>query len=155
MKIYYGKDGRKRVYKKYDDGSKKVITYARHLMEERLGRKLRPDETVDHIDRDRGNDIIDNLRIVGWGQHASDDNKRAVSIEITCVLCGRKALKSRRHIRHNAKQGKAGPFCGKSCAGKYSQGLQVGKNIKLPIQKSVDLKHKYIDKPAYSNGKEG
>lgn len=153
MKIYYGKDGRKRVYKKYKDGSAKVITYARYLMEEKLGRKLGKHETVDHIDRDKTNDVLDNLRVVGWSQHVSDDNPRAVKVEIICVLCGKKAMKDRRYIRHNAKLGKAGPFCSKSCSGKYGQMLQAGKLERFPVQSSVELKHEYIEKPMYANGK--
>lgn len=40
------------------------------LMEERLGRRLLPDEVVHHIDRDRSNNSIDNLALVTRSGHA-------------------------------------------------------------------------------------
>lgn len=39
-------------------------------MEERLGRRLLPDEVVHHIDRDRTNNSIDNLALVTRSGHA-------------------------------------------------------------------------------------
>jgi hypothetical protein len=39
------------------------------VMETRLGRRLRPDEVVHHIDRDRSNNSIDNLALVTRAGH--------------------------------------------------------------------------------------
>lgn len=39
------------------------------VMEERLGRRLLPDEVVHHIDRDRGNNSLDNLALVTRAGH--------------------------------------------------------------------------------------
>lgn len=78
MKIhgpYLRKDGRKHVVIIYDDGRKQTRSYPRLLLEEKLGRPLLAEETVDHIDGDFTNDSPDNLRPLslsdntkhGWG----------------------------------------------------------------------------------------
>lgn len=43
-------------------GKKTSISYAKYLMEVHLGRYLKSDETVDHIDNDYTNNHISNLR---------------------------------------------------------------------------------------------
>lgn len=99
--------------------------YSRWLMEQHLGRILDDNlETVDHIDRDYTNDSLDNLRVISRAQHAKEDNRRVKDIKIVCIWCGIEAFKSPNDLRGNAKQRKAGPFCGKSCAGKYGAEVQ-------------------------------
>jgi|JI10StandDraft_1071094.scaffolds.fasta_scaffold375182_3 hypothetical protein len=39
------------------------------VAEEKIGRELRPNEVVHHIDRDRGNDNPDNLEVMTRGEH--------------------------------------------------------------------------------------
>src|SRR5690606_5867052 len=93
MKVYgpyLRKDGRKHVIL-YKDGKRSTVSYPKFLMEQHLGRKLKPHETVDHIDRDFTNDDITNLRVVDRSQHAKDDAKRVKYTqveELTCVWCG-------------------------------------------------------------------
>jgi hypothetical protein len=108
-------------------------------MEQHLGRKLEPGETVDHIDRDFTNDDISNLRVVPLSVHASDDTPRVKKVKITCVLCGKEAYKQAANLDHNSKRGKAGPFCGKSCAGKYGAAVGHGKMEPLPVQPRVPV----------------
>lgn len=67
------KDGRKAItmYKWLGDGKKKMerMLYSRYLMSVKLGRRLLPSETVDHIDDDKANDSIDNLQILSLGEN--------------------------------------------------------------------------------------
>jgi len=151
MKIYLGKDGRRRVWKTYPDGTKKVTTYARHLVEEKLGRPLTEDETVDHRDRNKQNDNISNLQILSWERHKQKDTKYVKEIEITCILCGTKKKKQPKDVNHNARLGKAGPFCGRSCAGKYGAEIQNKRREKLPSQPIIPIKEReyfYLEKRA-------
>jgi hypothetical protein len=41
-------------------------------------------------------------------------------------LCGKKAIKDPNDLKHNKLMGKAGPFCGRSCAGLYGAYVQNG-----------------------------
>lgn len=52
-------------------------------------------------------------------------------VEIECALCGKKVKKKGNVVQHNKKMGKAGPFCGRSCAGIYSRYVQLGLMEKL------------------------
>ena len=133
MKIlgpYKRPDGRKHMVITNEDGSKTTKSYPKFLMEQHVGRELLPNETIDHIDRDFTNDSLDNLRIIGRSEHTKDDIKRVKLKEIICVRCGQTAMKRASYLHGNAKQKKAGPFCGRSCAGKYGKDVQMNK-IKL------------------------
>jgi hypothetical protein len=124
---YKSKDGRKRVRVMFADGSTPTYQYAKWLMMLHMDRELDPDtETVDHINRDFTDDRLENLRVVPRSQHVSEDQRRAKPVEIVCVLCGTKALKSGNQLRGNAKKRKAGPFCSRECAGKYGASVQNG-----------------------------
>lgn len=120
-------DGRKHVVIVFEDLSKRTVSYPKYLMEQHLGRILDPDlETIDHIDRDYTNDNLDNLRIVERSKHCKEDAVHVELVEFTCALCGCIGRQAGRNLKHNKKLGKAGPFCGKSCAGKYGAYVQNG-----------------------------
>lgn len=146
---YVCADGRKRVQTIDSTGKRRTMQYAKYLMEQLLGRELDPNlETIDHIDRDFTNDDVSNLRIVSRQQHAREDHEYAEMIEVVCIRCGNTTSKRPKNLRHNAKQGKAGPFCGKSCAGKYSTDLQYGRIVENQIQPSPPSTYYMLDKPA-------
>jgi hypothetical protein len=113
-----------------------TMSYPKWLAMHILGRLLDDDETVDHIDRDKSNDDPSNLRVVSKRKHVMEDAQRAESVTISCILCGKQAQKKARHLRHNSKLGRAGPFCGRSCAGTYSRGLQAGTTPRADVQPS-------------------
>ena len=149
MKVYgpyTRKDGRKHVVVYREDGVKTTISYPKYLMEQHLGRKLNKNETVDHVDRDFTNDALDNLQILDQPKHSSLDVLRVKKIRITCVWCGEECEKAGNKLRANEKQGKAGPFCGKSCAGKYSMELKHGRINKLNREKTPKAKYYKLSK---------
>lgn len=136
-------DGRKYMNVFFEDGSHSTRSYPKWLMEQKLGRELHPrEETIDHIDRDFTNDDFDNLRIVPMSKHTKEDHVRVKMVRIVCVLCGKKALKNPRHLNHNANMKKAGPFCSKKCAGKYSAEVQHGKRKPLPPQPPIPVRER-------------
>lgn len=144
---YFNKtEGRYFVIYLFPDKSKRVITYAKYLIEQHLKRTLSANETVDHIDRDKTNDVIENLQILSLSEHAKLDAKYVNLIEITCVLCNKKAFKKPGNLKHNSKQGKAGPFCSKSCSGKYGRKLQLNQIKELPAQPTAEATYYYKDK---------
>lgn len=70
-KPYTRPDGRKHVIITKEDGSKTTRSYPRFLLEEKLGRKLLPEETVDHIDGNFKNDSPENLRVLSRSENSS------------------------------------------------------------------------------------
>jgi predicted RNA-binding Zn-ribbon protein involved in translation (DUF1610 family) len=103
-----------------DDGRRiKSTSYARYLMEQHLGRELGPREWVDHIDDDQLNDVIENLQILSPGENTWKGRPAAEQVTFACPVCGEMTTKAASKVRHNRKQGKAGPFCGKVCSRKY------------------------------------
>jgi hypothetical protein len=127
-------DGRRIIVIQRDDGSKTSQSYARYLMEQKLGRKLDPNtETIDHIDRDKTNDVVENFAIKPRARHGREDAVLVEKVPISCVWCDGNCDKLARKLDSNAKQRKAGPFCSKQCAGCYGAHVRLGGN-KLPVQ---------------------
>jgi hypothetical protein len=112
---------RRLVIKIADDGTRRTQSYARYLLEQHLGRELGPDEEADHIDGDRLNDDISNLRPLSLKENRSRSAAPTPMFNFTCPVCGIEAAKPQREVRRNQEVlGKAGPFCSKSCAGVWS-----------------------------------
>lgn len=128
MKIYgpyTRKDGRQHVIF-YEDGKRRTVSYPKYLLEQKLGRALLPHETCDHIDNDFTNNSIDNLQLLS----RSDNSAKAMILKaaeqgyFVCPECNTSFYKNMRDVKGNQiKQKKAGPFCSKKCAGRYSQKL--------------------------------
>lgn len=68
---YLRKDGRKHVVIIHDNGISQTRSYPRLLLEQKLGRPLQDDETVDHIDGDFTNDSPENLRVLSRSENAA------------------------------------------------------------------------------------
>lgn len=131
---YYHSEGRSQVVVLYEDGTRKNKLLSRFRKELELGEDLPTGYTVDHKDRVKTNDEVSNLKVIPKGEHSSEDAIRVEKKEIVCVLCGRTAEKKPNHLDGNAKQGKAGPFCGKRCAGRYGAMVQHGNMDRLQAQ---------------------
>lgn len=127
------------------DGTKTQKTYAKYLMENHLKRFLSKEETVDHIDRNKLNDCIENYRIVSPSEHGKGDAPRVKLVRTSCVWCSTEIVRSGRHMRTQASLGTAGPFCGAVCRGKYGASISHGGD-RLPVQKAVESEYYYIDK---------
>ena len=129
---YTRKDGRKHLIL-YEPNSKgkKTISFPKAIMEVYLGHKLGKDDTVDHIDRDKTNDAISNLQVINRKTHASLDAIRRHSVFSTCPTCQMEfeLTKNQLNKRSNIL---AGPFCSKTCAGKYGKSIQLGEVAPLP-----------------------
>jgi hypothetical protein len=73
-------DGRRIVIIKYDDGSRTTKTLARFLMEQKLGRELSYNETVDHDNDDLTDDRIDNLQVLSRSDNARKERLRRLAL---------------------------------------------------------------------------
>jgi predicted RNA-binding Zn-ribbon protein involved in translation (DUF1610 family) len=131
---YTNREGRRMVSLTLD---KKVETtaYARYLMECHLGYKLPKGIDVHHIDGDKLNDVIENLELKNHSEHCSEHTKEMypeIEEKFICPTCGKEIILNRSRLhdnRHNRKMGKIGPFCNRSCAGKYSRTFQGKRDI--------------------------
>lgn len=145
---YERSDKRKIVITIDRNGVRRTVSYPKWVMECQLGRKLDEDlETIDHWDSDHSNNELSNLRIVPRDQHSADDTRRVKLVKFNCAWCDKEFERSPRLIRDKAKKNKAGPFCTRICAGKYSRMLQLKLIDKFDSQKAVDsvyYKRKYV-----------
>ncbi len=118
---YLAKDGRLRLFIHCPSGLGITISYPKYIMEVHLGRSLNDNEIVHHKDRNPSNNELSNLEILTQSEHA---RLHAIKNEMEIFICRHcnkpfevKGLKLSK-IKQNKKQGKRGPFCSKSCAGK-------------------------------------
>lgn len=145
---YKRQDGRQIVIVVENNGTHRTVSYPKWIMELQLGRKLDPNlETIDHIDSNFDNNDLSNLRIMPRDQHSTEDTRRVKLVKFTCAWCNKEFERSPRLIRDKAKKNKAGPFCSRACAGKYSRMLQLKLIDKFDSQKAIDseyYKKKYV-----------
>jgi hypothetical protein len=97
----------------------------RDIMEKHLRRSLGVREVVHHRDGNPSNNELANLEVKDWGDHTRDHSKPAEWWPLVCVRCGIAFMRRARFERWNRGQGKVGPFCGKSCSGKWSRAEQI------------------------------
>ncbi len=117
---YLQSNGKRKIVVLIDElGNRKTTAYARYLLEKHLNRELLPTETVDHIDKDSLNDSLENLRVLSRSSNIKRSSKRAKYKRFKCPVCSINFWILLRVYKYNQlKQGKAGPYCSKICAGK-------------------------------------
>lgn len=117
------------------DGSTTTVYEHRLLMEKALGRKLRSGEVVHHIDGNPSNNSLNNLEILSNREHAKHhaaQKSQEAQLELSCLMCRKVFTRTRCQERYYRKIGKKGPFCGKSCVGRW-----VIAQYGAPLQKRV------------------
>jgi hypothetical protein len=140
---YIRPDGRKHVIlnntnaAKGTKGKTKTISYPKALKEIELNKKLNPDETVDHHDRDFTNDKLDNLKVKSRSEHSSQDAIRVKVEDVVCPQCQTSFTPNKNQMKSNID--KAGPFCSAKCKGTYGSDVQNGKTNKLTRNKVVKI----------------
>lgn len=127
--IYTGKDGRVRIYLKETN---KVISYPKFLMEEKLGRKLLPNEQIHHKDGNPLNNDIDNLELRLLGEHQKEHSTKYHDKLVKCGWCGKEfvwtAKQQSDFIRNQNRKNRThldSPFCSKKCIGQYGKSKQI------------------------------
>lgn len=126
-----------------EKGKTKTISYPKALAEHLIGRRLKPNETIDHNDRDKTNDSGRNLVIRDRAEHSSLDALRVKVEDVCCVECGATFTPSR--DQHNGRaETKAGPFCSRRCSGTYGARVQNGGQVIERI--SVEKEYYRTDK---------
>lgn len=152
---YTRNDGRKHIVlnnsklSKGDPNKLRTLSYSKALVEVKEGRLLLENETADHVDEDFTNDNLNNLQILTRPANIiksfdANPERHAKFNKHVCPRCNIEFLALARQVRGNQdKQNKPGPFCSKSCAGKFNQAKQKNfrkKSILVISEINVEIK---------------
>lgn len=140
---YLGKDGRYRIYLKFNDNSTSFMSYPKYLMECHLGRYLEKNETIDHIDKNPLNNDISNLRVIDRKDHVINDIIRNKDAVVKCTYCGKEFTinGSKLHNRNRKDRHQSGYFCSRSCCGKYGKEIQLKMREHIKTTKIIPEKY--------------
>ena len=110
-----GYDGYIRVW--LSDG--RVIGEHRFIMEQKIGRKLQPNEIVHHKDGNKKNNHIDNLSIETRSFHSASHQEPGEMISLLCDYCNKPFTREMYRIRTKRKHGQKFFYCSRSCGTKH------------------------------------
>lgn len=100
---------------RYPDGRRKVCTYHRFVWESANG-ELPRGVVVHHRNHDKSDNRLENLQAIGLAEHGRQHHSKPLD-RMTCPQCGESFQVRATHRRKNQD----GPFCGRSCAGKWTR----------------------------------
>lgn len=145
---YIGKDNRLRcvLVNKSDKTDKRTISYPKFIVETSINRYLTEEETVHHIDGNPLNNDLSNLTILTRINHAKQDALHRKDVQAKCIWCDKVFTIKGSKLRQRERD-KAGPFCSKSCSGKYGKYVQLTGNT---LENSNYLKD-YVKEPYRGN----
>src|ERR1019366_8913423 len=132
---------RKIVIIKDRKGKSRTVSYPKYLVEQSLGKKLKLNETVDHLNGDVNDNRMENLKVIDRSEHSKLDTRRVKLIDLKCSMCGKDFKRSPRLMRGKNKKGVRGQFCSRNCSGSYSRKLQLGQIDKLPVQPFMESEY--------------
>lgn len=90
----------------------------RVLMENKIGRLLKPDEVVHHKNGDKDDNSIENLEVMTNSQHALLHSRVVEDIRCICPVCGGDFTLRPHHYRARVKRrGGEPPTCSRRCGG--------------------------------------
>lgn len=111
-----------------------LISYPKFIAELHLNRFLKNNETVDHINNDFLDNSLSNLRIMLRRDHSKEDSKILIPVKFNCLYCEKEIWQSSGKLSRLASRienGQRGPFCSRSCSGKYDHSSIFNKNNSL------------------------
>jgi len=123
---YVAKDGRSRVIL-YKDKRKQTISYPKFLWWKEKGILISDAEEIHHKDEDYSNNKLDNFEVVLKKEHRMRHISPPEMVE--CKWCKYKFILVGGKLSNrktNKKRGKVGPFCSRTCTGKYGSYIQGG-----------------------------
>lgn len=109
------KEPRRNVVLFNSETDRSTVSYARYLMSSHLGRFLRSDEVVDHINNDRMDDRIENYQILTPAENTRKSAKGITYRSFVCPVC-----KTNFELEVRQCHKSSDPTCSRSCGGKKS-----------------------------------
>ena len=111
------------------EGKRKTISYPKYLMEMHLNRYLLRSEEVHHIDENVTNNDLSNLEVKDGAEHKRlHKTKYFNNIIVKCIWCNKQITLTPKQqstrTREIRRKNVNGPFCSKSCSGKYGAYIQ-------------------------------
>ena len=99
----------------------------RVVMENYLGRKLKTEEVVHHINGNYRDNRIENLRVMSNSEHAKLHKKDPEIETIICAYCGAEVQKRASELRYKRKKGITRFYCNKVCAGRHKYEIGINR----------------------------
>ena len=97
----------------------KRILEHRYIMEKHLGRKLESNKYIHHINEDKTDNRLCNLKLTTNVEHMKHHPKERPTIELICPTCKNKFIR-RKYKYDFAKKNEITMHCSRSCSGKNS-----------------------------------
>ena len=138
---WFNLDGYRACTVKYADGTKATVLEHREVLAKKLRRPIAAGCVAHHRNGIRDDNRPSNLEEKNVALHGQDHAKSPESTQITCPECKSEVVVLTREVRHNQiKRGREGPFCGRSCAGRWNQRKQKFGRGGMPIGTSHKTK---------------
>ena len=112
----------KNPYKQHYENGKNYLEH-RYIMEQHLGRKLKRNEVVHHINGDKFDNRIENLTIMENSEHARFHKIKLPKTKI-CIVCGKEFEPPIKHRKRNI-------VCSKECWLIHQQQIIKKQEIKI------------------------
>lgn len=138
------KENRKTLTLYNNDSDRSSTQYARYLLAVSLGRFLTEQEHVDHIDNDKTNDSLENLRIVSIQENNLKESKRRgkALVEVRCPVCKSHFIKRKGLTQLvSSFKGKI-TYCSRYCANSMKNSKIDDELRELISEESIILEYK-------------
>ncbi len=105
----------------FKDKTTSSRSYAKLLLEIKLGRRLTSEEEADHVDEDKTNDTLPNIQVLSREQNLLKNNlHREENLEVygfECAWCGNRFILKLHEVNNKLRQSKTGlSFCSRNCS---------------------------------------
>jgi hypothetical protein len=96
-----------------------AILEHRYVMSQYLGRVLTREEIVHHLNGNKKDNRIDNLKLVSKRTHPKEHPKEKRYIKLKCSGCGNNFVKAYNQYATKKKRGQDDFYCNRSCMGNH------------------------------------